>query len=570
MSTVFDVQGLRMNGNFSWLPSTNFLCAATANNQEWSVDLINTTTFAGSTWSVWSDKNSRNVLSVKGDTERVGIGLLANTPTLTLDVGGETRIQAASSCNILTIQTTLTASEQFSGIQLGVPSGQGVSLVSRTRTGNITDFGIITTAGASTSNVSLYVAGQSNFTGIGNNNPQFRLDVSGTTRVVGTGTPFNGLIIQNTGGGGSPLTNGAAINFRGYNMTTGWTARIRSGDGTNGQSGGTLMFSTKTASGTDTDTLAEAMRITETQNVGIGTTAPSTRLQVNGTTSTTSLELKGTKTSWIDGSIMLNNALSTASSSQGYFIGRGFSTATQNHLVIHSDSVVASAGVNFMTNGETSRMFINSTNGRVGIGTLTPSYILDVNGTMRINTTNNLHNKLIVLWDANSTESVSTGTEFYGFGINGSTLRYQTELADKRHSFFCGTTEYFRISNAGQANPSDRRLKSNIKDITDALNKIALLKGKTFNFQGDDKRQMGFIAQEIVDIIPEVVRKDDGDEGLYFLSYDKLTALLAEGIKELDIKLKEKDDEIQHLHNRIDNITSFLQNKFSTEFSDTV
>jgi hypothetical protein len=178
-------------------------------------------------------------------------------------------------------------------------------------------------------------------------------------------------------------------------------------------------------------------------------------------------------------------------------------------------------------------------------------YNLDVSSTLRLNQSAQLLNKILVLWEGNENDSWTTATNFYGFGINAGAVRYQAGGNGDRHSFFCGTTEYWRITNTGGANPSDRRLKSNIEDISNALNKINSLQGKTFNMNGDDKRQMGFIAQEVVDIIPEVVRKDAGDDGLYFMSYDKLTALLAEGIKELDAKLTQKDNEIESLRDTI-------------------
>ena len=50
----------------------------------------------------------------------------------------------------------------------------------------------------------------------------------------------------------------------------------------------------------------------------------------------------------------------------------------------------------------------------------------------------------------------------------------------------------------------------------------------------NEAREMGFIAQEVLPIVPEVVLIDESDEHRYHsLKYDKLTALLCEGIKEL-------------------------------------
>jgi hypothetical protein len=193
--------------------------------------------------------------------------------------------------------------------------------------------------------------------GIGNGAPEAKL------HVTGTGAPFTGLLIQNTGGGGTPTTNGACIDFRGYNAASSFSGRIRSGDGAGGNYGGTMMFYTKTASGTDTDTLAEAMRITETQNVGIGTLTPTTKLHVGGSLLATQVHV---------------GIYEPASASNGNapVYGMGLSNT---QLCISGWN-----GIRFFTNtnaaNHNERMVIDAS-GNVGIGTKTPSSKLDVHGT---------------------------------------------------------------------------------------------------------------------------------------------------------------------------------------------
>jgi len=51
-------------------------------------------------------------------------------------------------------------------------------------------------------------------------------------------------------------------------------------------------------------------------------------------------------------------------------------------------------------------------------------------------------------------------------------------------------------------------------------------------------RQMGFIAQEVAEVVPEVVFVDTTDENnWHFLQYDRMVALLTEGVKELSSKV---------------------------------
>ncbi|WBF05216.1 tail fiber protein 2 [Burkholderia phage CSP3] len=81
---------------------------------------------------------------------------------------------------------------------------------------------------------------------------------------------------------------------------------------------------------------------------------------------------------------------------------------------------------------------------------------------------------------------------------------------------------------------SDRRLKSNIKRIKGAMAKVRELVGVTFTRRRskDKTRHMGFIAQDVEKVVPEVVRTDE--KGVKMIAYPNLTALLAEALKELD------------------------------------
>ncbi len=86
---------------------------------------------------------------------------------------------------------------------------------------------------------------------------------------------------------------------------------------------------------------------------------------------------------------------------------------------------------------------------------------------------------------------------------------------------------------------SDQRWKKNITPIPNALNKVAQLNGVNFNWKTDEYpeknfsegRQTGLIAQEVEKVLPELVHTDK--EGYKSVSYDKITAVLIEAVKEL-------------------------------------
>jgi hypothetical protein len=104
---------------------------------------------------------------------------------------------------------------------------------------------------------------------------------------------------------------------------------------------------------------------------------------------------------------------------------------------------------------------------------------------------------------------------------------------------------------------SDRRFKQGIKPITSSLEKITKLQGVTFTWNQKeypqrfftDAPQIGLIAQDVESIIPEVVLTDE--EGYKSITYDKLTAVLIEAIKELKQQIAAQDSLIQMQNARI-------------------
>ncbi len=90
---------------------------------------------------------------------------------------------------------------------------------------------------------------------------------------------------------------------------------------------------------------------------------------------------------------------------------------------------------------------------------------------------------------------------------------------------------------------SDARLKDNLQPITDALTKVKTLDGVTFNWNNlaEDKqfdvREAGVIAQQVQNILPEVVTQRDN--GYLAVRYEKLVPLLIEAIKELNAKVEQ-------------------------------
>lgn len=117
---------------------------------------------------------------------------------------------------------------------------------------------------------------------------------------------------------------------------------------------------------------------------------------------------------------------------------------------------------------------------------------------------------------------------------------------------------------------SDLRLKENIKNIPDALNKVLRLNGVTFSWM-DKTKDIGFcvpkkddigvIAQEVQDVLPEAVKfapfdrdeKGNSRSGENYLTvqYEKLTALLIEAVKDQQKMIDDLRDRLSALESQI-------------------
>ena len=79
---------------------------------------------------------------------------------------------------------------------------------------------------------------------------------------------------------------------------------------------------------------------------------------------------------------------------------------------------------------------------------------------------------------------------------------------------------------------SDKRVKENIITIDNALEKVIKLRGVKYTRKDtkDKSTKIGVIAQEVLEVLPEVVNQDD--KGMYSVAYGNIVGVLIEAIKE--------------------------------------
>ena len=95
---------------------------------------------------------------------------------------------------------------------------------------------------------------------------------------------------------------------------------------------------------------------------------------------------------------------------------------------------------------------------------------------------------------------------------------------------------------------SDKRVKTNIKTINNGLEKISKLRGVSYNRTDiDDKsNKIGVIAQEVKEVLPEVVIYNEDDDK-YGVEYGKMAGVFIEAIKELKAEVDSLKQEIKEL-----------------------
>ena len=110
---------------------------------------------------------------------------------------------------------------------------------------------------------------------------------------------------------------------------------------------------------------------------------------------------------------------------------------------------------------------------------------------------------------------------------------------------------------SGTITPSDRRFKKDVVTLDNALARVLRMRGVVFSWRPDefpergfsDARQVGFIAQEMKEIVPEIVF--EGSDGYLSIDYAKLTPFLVEAIQTQEEELAELRRANEELDRRV-------------------
>jgi hypothetical protein len=303
---------------------------------------------------------------------------------------------------------------------------------------------------------------------------------------------------------------------------------------------------------------AERLRIDSTGNTGFGTTSPGAKLHVQGNVSASSFtgSLFGTASNAISASFATTASYVAAGSVGGTVLSASYAvTASNANLLDGYDSATTATANTIALRDNNGNVQFN----RVGIGA-TPSYDLHINKAT---------SPSIYLESGNDDSKIYlTDTARYIAGIAGSAIGIYTNSGIRGRYDLYGTRVYGALgvgltpdvgwtageiratNNITAYSSSDKRLKQNIIPLANALDKISKINGVSFDWTqkyidehgGEDsmfirKHDVGVIAQEIEEILPEIVATRD--DGYLAVRYEKIIPLLIQAIKELNAKVEE-------------------------------
>jgi hypothetical protein len=199
--------------------------------------------------------------------------------------------------------------------------------------------------------------------------------------------------------------------------------------------------------------------------------------------------------------------------------------------------------------------------GNVGIGLDNPSELLDVFGRMRVR---HKPGNTAGVWMSNSTNSTAVADgAFYGMKTDTEAGIFINNAWRFWVNFVGNGTFTGRLTADTFITASDSRFKKNIVGLTNALASISSLRGVRYDWRKDEfpernfssQNQIGFIAQELETIFPEMVFTDE--KGYKSVDYARLTPVLVEAIKELKAineVLTEKNDRMEARLNKIESL----------------
>ena len=113
----------------------------------------------------------------------------------------------------------------------------------------------------------------------------------------------------------------------------------------------------------------------------------------------------------------------------------------------------------------------------------------------------------------------------------------------------------------GSIQTSDRRLKTDIQDLEYGLNEVLAMRPTSYQWKDNPNgpQDLGLIAQELQEIVPEAVNVGDDEDQTLGIMYSDLIPVLIKAVQDQQELILQQDSQKQELENRIENLEAQLK-----------
>ena len=268
----------------------------------------------------------------------------------------------------------------------------------------------------------------------------------------------------------------------------------------------------------------QAMTLDNSGNLGIGTTSPSYKLQVNGD-------------SYLQGNVFITDdvkAFVFGTGATSYIIGSSANN-NQRFFTNSAERMRIDSSGNLLINSTSSSAFVNTTKFQSQQGYITDSNTTTLS-TQRASSvfyanagasSNNMGSYCAIVAIADSGASSNPGAIFRGYGgVNGGTLNAQINYNGN-----------ITNTNNSYGAISDVNFKENIIDATPKLDDLLKVQIRNYNLKNDEKKvkQIGVVAQELENVFPSMIEQNS--DGTKSVKYSVFVPMLIKAIQELSAKV---------------------------------
>ncbi len=496
-------------------------------------------------------RSALNEIQIGENGSKVGIGTANSASTLSVFNSQDATLHVQSATGNSKVLIERIGSDTMAIVEYRSTGGiQGTQTWQTGMKSGLNDY-IINNVGVGTA---LTILRSNGNVGIGTNNPQARLDVSGQVKCSG-GMEVNGTLKISGGAAGQVLTYEAATGNAiwqapsGSISGTGAANRISFWSGTTSLSSNANLFWDNTNS-----------------RLGIGTSTPSAAVDING-----QLKISGGTPGL--GKVLVSDAAGLASWQNISGSGLTGSGVTGNFSYWNSSSSISS----------TTNLYWDNTNKRIGINNASPAVPLHVSGGTDVSLASGgylvcgtISGNNVTIDDneimARSNNLPSTLT----LNNNGGNLVIDGTFAGTLVGIGLSSPAYqLHMSANSAAKPlssswtvtSDARLKKDVSNFNDGLALVQKIHPVWFNYTGEagmptNERGIGTLAQELQNIAPYMVKEwtytgKDGEKKNYLaVDYGAMDFVLVNAIKEQQVQIEKKNSQLEQQQEEINTMKS--------------